>query len=513
MKPFQPFQPFQNPFLSSIVKKIQRLNNYIKTLRTHTQTKKSQNLLASSSVYGSQQFRQVQYRRNMLQAMGLGTTYALMAPKLTWAADNQLIDIRVWPSSDQTRITIETHGELIEQHQFLNNPPRLLIDLNTQASGAQLQALSQKFLPINQHIRQVRMGFLDNQNIRLVFDLKKSIQFKRFNLVPVAAYQHRLIFDITNQDSEDALKMFLGQQNQRVLSTGARANNQEDELEAQLQNILNPKKQYQKNQSAQSSKNMAKLEDELDQLIAQNQTQQTPFNQSSSLRSQPKNLKKRLPIIVIDPGHGGEDPGAIGLNGTYEKTVVLKIARIFAQIASPYARVYLTREDDYFVPLVKRVVKAKAWQADVMISIHADAALNREAKGSSVFALSQSGATSAMARALASSQNSSDSIGGVSDRDLQTQRLLWGMATDVQIRESVRLGQAILKQLSYISHLHKSKVEQAGFAVLKSPDIPSVLVETAFISNPAEEQLLLSYDYNLKIAQAIWNGVAQFLKI
>jgi N-acetylmuramoyl-L-alanine amidase len=222
----------------------------------------------------------------------------------------------------------------------------------------------------------------------------------------------------------------------------------------------------------------------------------------------------RMITIAIDPGHGGEDPGAVGSGGSYEKNIVLAIAkRLKAKIEQqPNMRVMLTRDGDYFVPLHVRVQKARRVQADLFMSIHADAFVLPTARGSSVFALSEKGASSTSARWLANKENSADLIGGVNikNHDRQLASVLLDLSTTAQINDSMKLGKAILGEIGGINRLHKGSVEQAGFAVLKAPDIPSVLIETAFISNPEEEAKLTDNAYQDQMAEAVMNGIKKY---
>ncbi len=221
-----------------------------------------------------------------------------------------------------------------------------------------------------------------------------------------------------------------------------------------------------------------------------------------------------LVIVAIDAGHGGEDPGAVGPSGLYEKDVVLSIAhKLRARInTQPGMRAMLTRESDYFVPLQERVLKARRVQADLFVSVHADAFMNPEARGASIFALSENGATSAAARWMAKKENASDLVGGVNikARDASVMRALLDMSTTAQIKDSLKLGQAILGHLGKVGRLHKARVEQAGFAVLKAPDIPSILVETGFISNPEEESKLKDEAYQGQLADALLAGIQRY---
>ena len=228
----------------------------------------------------------------------------------------------------------------------------------------------------------------------------------------------------------------------------------------------------------------------------------------------PEGKTDRFVIVALDPGHGGEDPGAVGPGGTREKDVVLQIAhRLRDRInQQPNMRAYLTRDSDFFVPLHIRVQKARKVQADLFISIHADAFFTARPQGASVFALSDKGASSSAARWMADKENSADLVGGlnVKAKDEQVQKALLDMSTTAQINDSLKLGSAMLGEIGSVGKLHKPRVEQAGFAVLKAPDIPSVLVETAFISNPDEEAKLRSEDYQTQLADALMRGIRRY---
>ena len=225
-------------------------------------------------------------------------------------------------------------------------------------------------------------------------------------------------------------------------------------------------------------------------------------------------------IVAIDAGHGGEDPGAIGPTGLREKDVVLSVALALRDRlnAVPGMRVMLTRDGDFFVPLAERVRKARRVQADLFVSIHADAFVRREARGASVFALSTRGATSSAARWMAERENAADRVGGVnvaglkSTADRQLLAAMADMSTTAQINDSLKLGAEVLQRIGRVGRLHKRQVEQAGFAVLKAPDIPSILVETAFISNPEEEQRLRDPAFRADLVQALAEGIKRYFE-
>jgi N-acetylmuramoyl-L-alanine amidase len=235
----------------------------------------------------------------------------------------------------------------------------------------------------------------------------------------------------------------------------------------------------------------------------------TPATAEERLRVQ------RLIIVALDPGHGGEDPGAIGPTGLREKDVVLDVALRLRRLlnAQPNMRVMMTRDADFFVPLHERVRKAQRVQADLFVSIHADAFIRPTARGASVYALSTRGATSTAARWMAQRENAADLVGGVNEavvQDAQLMQAMLDMSTTAQVRDSLRLGAVVLDKLGTVGNLHKRQVEQANFAVLRAPDIPSILVETAFISNPEEEKRLRSAAYRQRIAEALAIGIQRY---
>jgi N-acetylmuramoyl-L-alanine amidase len=237
------------------------------------------------------------------------------------------------------------------------------------------------------------------------------------------------------------------------------------------------------------------------------------IRKTESPRDNPK--VARLAIIVIDAGHGGEDPGALGRHGSREKDVTLSIARRLKALvdAEPNMRALLTRDGDYYLGLQARVDKAEKVRADLFVSIHADAFVRPHARGSSVFALSERRATSEAARWLASKENEADLIGGVSlkGKDTHVKRTIVDLLQTATIDYSLRLGNSVLKRLERVNTLHKAHVEQASFAVLKSPEVPSILVETAFISNPEEEKRLNDEAYQEKLARALLEGIRDYV--
>jgi len=410
----------------------------------------------------------------------LGLVLLLGEIDIAWGA--KILGVRVWPSEDYTRITLESDTPLPITQQILTNPDRLVVDVQGLELNPTLKDLVAKIKPNDPYVSQVRVGQFQPGVVRLVFDLKEPIKPQLFTLDPVAEYNYRMVFDLYPTTPPDPLMELV-------------------------------------KSSAKKESALTKSNEEVD-LIAQFATKKDspkpPVAQAiPEVKEAPAQAKyKRLITIAIDPGHGGEDPGAIGSMGSREKHVVLSIAkRLKDKIENEaYMRPYLTRDGDYFVPLHVRVQKARRVEADLFVSIHADAFIESNAKGASVFTLSQMGASSTMARWMANKENASDLIGGINikTQDRQVANLLLDMSTTAQIKDSLQVGNSILKQIGGFASLHKGKVEQASFAVLKAPDIPSILVETAFISNPQEEAKLNDDGYQDRIADAILRGIKDY---
>ena len=408
--------------------------------------------------------------------------------EIAWGA--KILGVRVWPSEDYTRITLESDKPLPITQQILTNPDRLVVDVQGLELNPTLKDLVAKVKPNDPYVSQIRVGQFQPGIVRLVFDLKEPIKPQLFTLDPVAEYNYRMVFDLYPTTPPDPL-MELVKSSARK-ETALAKSNEEIDLIAQFA----------------AKKDIPK--------VVTPSAPAAPVAQAiPETKEVPAPAKyKRLITIAIDPGHGGEDPGAIGAMGSKEKNVVLSIAkRLRDKIeGEAYMRPFLTRDGDYFVPLNTRVQKARRVEADLFVSIHADAFIQPHAKGASVFALSQLGASSSMARWMANKENASDLIGGINikTKDQQVANLLLDMSTTAQIKDSLQVGNSILKQIGGFATLHKGKVEQASFAVLKAPDIPSILVETAFISNPQEEARLNDEGYQDRIAEAILKGIKEY---
>jgi N-acetylmuramoyl-L-alanine amidase len=399
---------------------------------------------------------------------------------------------RVWPGADYTRITFESAKPVAHTMTMLGNPDRLVLDLENVELNATLKSLADKVQGGDPYIKNVRAAYFKPGVVRVVVDLKTEIKPSLFALPPAGEYKYRLVLDL--YPKQDPLMAMLDQ-HAKGQGHATDVATSDAVLVPQVEPV--PADVYAANQVDKPAE--AAIEKPA------SKTQEAPT---------PKDDVDRLITVAIDAGHGGEDSGARGANGTNEKDVTLAIAkRLKALIdAEPNMHGVLTRDSDYFIPLHGRVVKARKLQADLFVSVHADAFTRPDARGSSVFALSERGATSAMARYLAKKENESDLIGGVSldDKDPYLAKTLLDLSQTATINDSLKLGKAVLGHLGEINDLHKGAVEQAGFAVLKSPDIPSILVETAFISNPEEERKLKDDDYQTKLATAILSGIKRY---
>lgn len=438
-------------------------------------------------------------RRQWLRA-GVGSlVLCLGRAELAWGAE--LLKVRVWPALDYTRVTLESDAPLTTHHALLTDPDRLMIDIDGLVLSPTLRELIGKVQADDPYIAQVRIGQNRPHVVRLVFDLKEQVAPQLFSLAPVDRYQHRLVFDLYPLTAPDPLMKLL-----RDSAAKSRAMEALPPLELPLPPAL-PDTSAATNEGGDDP--IADLTRQIDQ-----QAQSASAARAARPMHNKKPVLQRLLTVAIDPGHGGEDPGAIGRAGSREKDVVLSIARrLQTKIdALPNMRAMLTRDADYFVPLHVRVQKARRVNADLFLSIHADAFVMPHARGASVFALSAHGASSAAARWMANKENASDQVGGVSiaTKDKATTRLLLDLSTTAQIRDSLKLGGALLNAMGQVNRLHKRFVEQASFAVLKAPDIPSVLIETAFISNPEEEAKLNNESYQDQVAEAIVKGVREY---
>lgn len=441
-------------------------------------------------------------RQGLFSLLGLGALWAvfllvLFVANTTYAAP-AVTAARVWPAAEYTRITLETSSPVKFSHSIVKDPERLVLDLEGIEPNADLTNLSAKIGEADPYIKQVRVGRFKPGVVRVVLDLKTEVKPSIFTLPPVGEYGNRLVVDIYPAQPLDPLMALVDSPRQ------AAEGNQESVVPGldrapAVAAVETPVFKA------------VPVDPKSAQVDVPGLTQERPLKTE---KRKPELQVMRLVTIAIDAGHGGEDPGAQGARGSHEKDVTLAIAKRLKAVVDnePNMRGVLIRDGDYFIPLHGRVVKARKVSADLFVSIHADAFIRPDARGSSVFALSERGATSAAARWLAKKENEADLIGGVNldVKDPYLARTLLDLSQTATINDSLKLGKAVLNELGGINSLHKSAVEQAGFAVLKSPDIPSILVETAFISNPEEEKRLTDDAYQEKMAKAIFSGIKRY---
>jgi len=425
-------------------------------------------------------------RRKMI-AGGGALLLLPVVPRLARAAT--ILAVRTWPADEYTRVTLEMDTELKAEHFTLDHPFRLVVDIEGLRLSPAINDLVSKIRPNDPYIDSVRAGQNRPNVVRLVFDLKQDVAPQVFTLKPIGEYKYRLVLDLYPKVAQDPLMALL-------------KDAENDPLAGILENL------------AQNSPTEAPIPSVEGQKLPPIARNKQPEIAPPQPRAAPGARSGRPILIALDPGHGGEDPGAIGSRGTREKDIVLQIAHRLKKLidAQPNMRAYLTRDRDYFVPLNVRVQKARRVQADLFISIHADAWIKPSARGSSVWALSQHGATSSAARWLAKKENDADLIGGVNlgAHNAQVAKVLLDLSTGAQINDSIRVGTQVLNEIGKINQLHKNRIERAGFAVLKAPDIPSILIETAFISNPQEEQLLRTSAHQQRIANAVLSGIQDY---
>ena len=403
-------------------------------------------------------------RREVLKFAAASLTLLVSRAGAGATATSSILAVRVWPARDYTRVTLEHDQAIKYSHLLVKDPERLVLDLEGVEFNSVLQTLPSKILDSDPYIKLIRAGRNKPGLVRLVIELKGEVKPQVFSLKPVGEYGHRLVLDLYPAEPVDPLMALLEKSGEAPPEV--------------------PGKPAQK-----------------------------PAEPAPDKPEQKPDIA-RMVTIVLDPGHGGEDPGAIGRGGSYEKNVTLSVAkRLKEKIdATPGMRSVLTRDGDYFIPLHQRVQKARRVQADLFVSVHADAFVKITARGSSVFVLSETGASSSAARWLANKENSADLVGGVNlgVKDPYLARTLLDLSQTATINDSLKLGKDVLGELGRINTLHKGQVEQAGFAVLKAPDIPSILIETAFISNPEEEARLNDEAYQDRMAEAILKGIRRY---
>jgi N-acetylmuramoyl-L-alanine amidase len=371
------------------------------------------------------------------------------------AASVSVHNLRMWRAPDNTRLVFDLSGPLNHNLFSLKNPDRIVIDIDSASLTKPLPPM--KFDgPV---VKNIRTGHRGTGDLRIVLDLKRVTAPRAFVLKPFQDHGYRLVIDLDHTPDP-------------------------------------------RNPAFDTDKPAA------------NPDRQPPVTSSQPSSSRP--VRRSEIVVAIDAGHGGEDPGAIGRRyRTREKQVVLNIARELKKLIDREhnMRAILTRKGDYFVPLAKRVHMAQDARADIFVSIHADSLPKKRARGASVYALSQRGATSRLAKRLADQENASDYIGGIlENKDPIVQKVLVDLNQTSTIVDSLALGRDVLASLKPVGHIHSHNVEQAGFAVLKSPFMPSVLIETAFISNPAEEKRLRTHRFQRRMARGIFNGVKRYIK-
>ncbi|NJD25697.1 MAG: AMIN domain-containing protein [Betaproteobacteria bacterium] len=430
-------------------------------------------------------------RRQLLR--GAGAALILSVSPLAGAAARlpSILAVRIWPAADYTRVTLEHNAPLRFTHFTVENPDRLVVDIEGVEFNSVLDSIARKVTTEDPYIRQLRAGRYKPGVVRLVMDLKTRVVPQVFELKPVGEYGHRLVLDVYPLTPVDPLMQLVEGRQEAV--EPLKPDDKPRVTEAVPETKVEPGAQVRSERG-------------------EGRVSEAP--EVRTTRKSGKPVVDRLVTITLDPGHGGEDPGAIGKGGSREKDVTLEVARRLKRRldAEPNMRAVLTRDADFFVPLQTRVQKARRVQSDLFLSIHADAWIRPDARGSSVFVLSERGATSAQARMLAQRENEADLIGGINlgSKDVFLARTLLELSQTATINDSLKLGKYLLASLGNVNTLHKNNVEQAGFAVLKAPDIPSALIETAFISNPEEERRLNDDAYQEKLAEAIVKGIREY---
>jgi N-acetylmuramoyl-L-alanine amidase len=410
--------------------------------------------------------------------------FAGLLPETAAAGGATFEAVRVWDAPESTRVVLELSAPVDYQVFALHGPPRIVLDL----AGAQLPTSGGYTPAADSPLAAVRFGTPRAGTTRVVLDLRRTQHYQGFLLPPNEHYGYRLVVDLYAQAPDLRIAGLPD------LPAGAAP----APVPARL--------------SAPAVQAAAMTPDAG---TADPAGAGTPPPRAPHARRPPPRAGAAKPlVIVIDAGHGGEDPGAIGKGGTREKDVVLAIARALAAKidAQPGMRAVLTRKGDYFLPLRSRVAAAHRADADLFISIHADAAVNRRAQGSGVYALSERGASSEAARLLAAKENAADAIGGVPiglTDDPMLRSVLLDLSQNATIESGLRLAQDLLGAVRGVNTVHQERVQQAGFVVLKSPHVPSVLVETAFISNPQEERKLRDPAFQARLAGALLAGVRE----
>lgn len=432
----------------------------------------------------------------------------VLLPSIVFADAAKLTEINVSNGGSSARLEFFL-SQPTKYHVFtLDNPDRLVIDLMATKLATNLQKVALG----NSPLKMIRSGHPEPQRLRLVLDLKKPIKFENY------AQSNKIMLDVYAQEEDPT--------SSQELSTG-RSSTKSNSTKTPSTKANSTKSGSTKgpsNRLSSSKPNATGRESTKSGSTKSGSTKPNARRADEPLsQAKPKpaiETKSTLPtiVVVIDPGHGGKDPGAIGESGTKEKNVVLSIARHLAILINhqPHMRAVLTRKGDYFVPLRGRLKLARKGKGDLFVSIHADSFYDDKSTGISIYALSHHGATTEAARWLAKRENTSElggvDLGELGDKSVVLRSVLIDLAQTATITDSLRLGSAMLQSLDQVTELHYTRVEQAPFMVLKSPDIPSILVETGFISNPTEEAKLRDEAYQTKIAQALFNGIQIYFK-
>lgn len=418
----------------------------------------------------------------------------LLAP-LSRAADIE--GIRVWRAPDHTRVVFDLSGPVEHVIASISNPERLVLDI----PNATLKANPNQLAIADTPVAGVRSSVQNSHDLRIVFDLKTKVQPRSFLLKPFAGNSDRLVIDLYDITAPEAAK---AASTPEPLAPSA--------APVTTLSIPTPDPQSQPQSQSQSQSQPAATKPATPKPVVA-----TPTPPPKPEITQAAIAGQRNIIIAVDAGHGGEDPGAIGPARLREKDVTLDISKhlVAAINAERGFSAKLVRTGDYFIPLKKRRDIARNMQADLFVSIHADAFKKSSARGASVFALSRHGATSETARFLAQRENEADLIGGVGgisleDKDEMLAGVLVDLSMTATLNSSLQVGNHVLNSMGNIARLHKRHVEQAGFMVLKSPDVPSILVETGFISNPEEARKLATSAYRKQMAQSVFKGVRQY---
>lgn len=413
-------------------------------------------------------------------------------------------------------MTFEAPSAFVFKYFFVKDPERLVLDIENVELGDKLKTLAAKVGNDDPYIKSVRVGLNRPNVVRVVLDLKTEVLPQVFAVPPVGEFGHRLMLDIYPAKPFDPMLALLNEDTAAFGHGLPRT----DISHINLPNSTSASKPSEPVPALPNKLPDKPVETFNNKPSGVGTPQTAVAGLADKMPESPPIIAGKKPprpfVVVLDPGHGGEDPGAVGRLGTREKDVVLTISRLIKDKLDddPRFRVALTRDKDFFVPLNHRVQRARRLKADLFVSVHADAFTHPRANGSSVFALSERGATSTAAMWLANKENGADLIGGI---NMNTQesglaRILLDLSTTAQINDSLKIGRYVLAELGEINRLHKPQVEQAGFAVLKAPDIPSILVETAFISNPDEEQKLRNPAYQVKFADALSEGIRTYFK-